>query len=507
MHTLELVALRTFWIAGLVAGLAASLPAQSGDQLVADIRMFTVMAAINVGGYDDGLNAEAASPVRQALREDLESIDTGMRSRLRTFYEQKRLGDPELDLSRYISFSLMCGEPPYFDLRAEVPTDLPLDVRPIRGLSAILREFYEVADIEDLWQKYRPAYEREMLRYQDALIEAVYEINGYLRMPASSRETLGFRVYFDLLAAPGAINMRSYGGDVKVVIHPSSEPRTEEIRAAYLLHQLDRLSIRYSEAVARKEGLSRLALYAPALDDAYKTNFQLLVTKSLAHAIQTRMLYEAEERKRERIGAHLRQGFILAPYFYEKLGEYEKQPQSFRRYYETLVGDINMRQEAARIQSVKFAERPPAKKREPRRVARPQVSEEESLLSQAEGLLQLNELDEARRVYERVLAGRGPGRGQASYGLGRIALDEADPDLALEHFSDAAEHAEGSRIRAMAHVYMGRIQDILGYRELALEHYSQALAADDPSPIIRQFAEEGLETPFTGVEEPDGEEP
>ena len=257
LNTLKAVASRAILAAGLLAALATPLQAQSEEQLVADIRMFTVMAAINVGGYDEGLNAEAVNPVRNAVREDLESMDAGMRTRLQTYYEQKKQRDPELDLSQYISFALMCGEAPYFDLRAEVPTDLPIDVRPIRGLSALLREFYEVADIDRLWEKYRPAYEQEMLRYQDALIEAVYEINGYLRMPASSRETRGFRVYFDLLAAPGSTNMRAYGGDVKVVIHSSAELRTDEIRAAYLLHQLDRLSIRYAEAVARKENLAR----------------------------------------------------------------------------------------------------------------------------------------------------------------------------------------------------------------------------------------------------------
>ncbi len=507
LHTLEHVAFRSLLSLGLLFAGAVEARAQAEEQLVADVRMFTVMAAINVAGYDDGLNAEATSPVREALRKDLDSMDPGMRSRLATFYEQKKLPDPDRDLSQYISFALLCGEPPYFDLKAEVPTDLPLDIRPIRGLPALLREFYEVAGIEKLWQKYQSAYEQEMLRYQDALIGAVYEINGYLRMPASSREALGFRVYFDLLAAPGTINVRSYGGDVKVVVHSSSEVRDEEIRAAYLLHQLDRLSVRYAEAVARKEELSRLALYAPALDQAYKDNFQLLVTKSLAHAIQTRMRYEPQERKRERIDTFLRQGFLLAPYFFEKLAEFEKQPLSLPRYYETMIGGINTRHEAARIQGVRFAERTSARKLEPRPVVRPQVSEEESLLSRAEGLLHLNELGAARKVYEQVLAGRGPGRGQASYGLGRIALDEADPDLALEHFADAAEHADDTRIRAMAHIYMGRIQDVLGYRELALEHYGAALATGDTSPIIRQFAEQGLAASFTGAEEPDGDDP
>ena len=168
--------------------LAAPLSAQAEEQLIADIRMFTVMAAINAAGYDDGLSAEADHPARKALRQELESVDSSMRNRLRTYYEQHKLQDSELDLSHYISFALMCGEPPFFDLRAEVPTDLPLDVRSIRGLSALLREFYEVADIEGLWQRYLPAYEEAMLRYQDPLIESVFEINGYLRVPPASRE-------------------------------------------------------------------------------------------------------------------------------------------------------------------------------------------------------------------------------------------------------------------------------------------------------------------------------
>ncbi len=498
---------RALCFLGLLAALPAPLRAQPEEQLVADIRMFTVLAAINAAGYDDGLTSTADSPVRKALRRDLESLDAGMATRLRTFYEEHKHDDPELDLSQYISFALMCGEPPYFDLRAEVPTDLPLDLRPIGGLSTLLREFYQVADIEALWRQYEPAYEAEMLRYQDALIEAIFEINGYLRMPASSRETLGFRVYFDLLAAPGNINMRAYGGDVKVVIHSSSELHTEEIRAAYLLHQLDRLSIRFADAVSKMEILSRFAMFAPALDNAYKTNFQLLVTKSLAHAVQTRMRYEPEERKLQRIGEHLRRGFILAPYFFEKLSEYEKQPQALRRYYETMLSEINMRREAARIQGVKFAERQGARQRAPRRVVRPKVSEEESVLSQAEGLLQFNELDQARKLYERILSRNGAGIGQASYGLGRIALDEADPDLALEHFAAAAEDAEDARIRAMSHIYMGRIQDILGNRELAVEHYQSALDSGDTSPIVRRFGEQGLQEPFTGADDEDDAAP
>lgn len=486
-----------------VLAAAAALPcaAQQAEQLKADMRMFSVMAAINAAGYDDGLGAASDSPARKALREDLSTLDASVVTRLRTFFEQNRLQDPDLNLSQYISFALMCGEPPFFDLKAEVPTDLPADVRAIRGLSGLLREFYEKAGIESLWRKYLPAYEAEMLRYQDALVRMVFETNGYLRLSPTSREARGFQVYFDLLAAPGSVNTRAYGGDVKVVIHPSAEIRIEELRSAYLLHLLDRLSIRHADAVAKKNVLARFALFAPALEEAYKTNFQLLVTKSLAHAVETRMRYETEERKLARVEARLREGFILTPCFYEKLAEYEKQPKSMRRYYESMIRGIDLKREAARLQEVRFAERRVRPAPRPRPVAKPAVSEVEKLLARAEGLLQLEELDDARKAFEEALEKAGGSNAQASYGLGRAALDEADPDLALEHFAAAAEAGGGARLTAMSHIYMGRIEDVLGNRELAVEHYNRALAAGDTSPITRKFAEDGLAAPFTGAEQ------
>ena len=58
-------------IAGLIAILllAAPLAAQEGNQLDGDIRLFTVLTALNVAGYDQGLGSPSDSPVRQAIRE------------------------------------------------------------------------------------------------------------------------------------------------------------------------------------------------------------------------------------------------------------------------------------------------------------------------------------------------------------------------------------------------------------------------------------------------------
>lgn len=496
-----MLSIRLVMAMGLLTSSALQLAAQEVEQLNTDVRMFTVMAAINIAGYDDGINATSDSPVRKAVRDDLSELDAAVVTRLKTFFADHNLETGDLNLSQYISFALMCGEPPFFDLKAEVPTDLPVDVRAIRGLSGLLREFYEEAHIESLWQKYLPAYEEEMLRYQDTLVQIVFETNGYLRLSPTSREAQGFQVYFDMLAAPGSVNTRAYGGDVKLVIHPSAKIRVKELQSAYLLHLLDRLSIRHADVVAKKNALARYALFAPALEDSYKTNFQLLVTKSLAHAVETRMRYEPEEKKLPRIEAFLRDGFILTPYFYEKLAEYEKQPASMRKYYDEMIKAIDIKYEGARLQAVTFAERPTRPTPKPRPVARPQVSEVEKILGRAEGLLQLEELDNAREAFEEALEKAGGRSSQASYGLGRVALDEADPDLALEHFAVAAEAGGDARVVAMSHIYMGRIEDILGNRELAVRHYEDALAAGDTSPITDKFAKDGLAEPFTGAEE------
>ena len=157
------------------------------NQLDSDIRLFTVLTAINVAGYDTGFGSPSDSAVRRVVRGDLDGFNGASLSRLKNFYEQFKLDDSGANLSQYISFALMCGPPPSFDIQARLPTDLPPDVRRIRTLSPILADFYREADIETLWNRYQAAYENVIFEYQEPLIEAVFEVTGYLRFSLTSR--------------------------------------------------------------------------------------------------------------------------------------------------------------------------------------------------------------------------------------------------------------------------------------------------------------------------------
>ena len=463
------------------------------NQLDSDIRLFTVLTAINVAGYDTGFGSPSDSAVRRVVRGDLDGFNGVSLSRLKNFYEQFKLDDSGANLSQYISFALMCGPPPSFDIQARLPTDLPPDVRRIRTLSPILADFYREADIETLWNRYQAAYENVIFEYQEPLIEALFEVTGYLRFSLTNRQVRSFKVLFELMGSPNHVYSRSYGGVVNVVVQASTELQIEELRDAYLMHLLDPLSIRYGQHINKKSELERFALFAPALGQAYKENFQLLVSKSLANAVEARLTRGSEAKRAAMVDKALREGFVLTPYFYEKLGEYEKQVEDFSHFYPEMIRGINLKREGARLQNTKFSEAEAPRSVQP---IRPRLSELDQILQRAERLLSAKKLSEARKTFLEAYEKSGRKSAQALYGLGRLALHEADPDLARDQFTQALNTEPDPYVEAMSNIYIGRIEDVMGNREQAVEHYQRALATEDPSTRIRELAQQGLDEPF-----------
>ena len=94
-----------------------------------------------------------------------------------------------------------------------------------------------------------------------------------------------------------------------MVLQASNKLRLDEIRQAFLMHLLDPMSIRHAEEIAKKEVLSRFALFAPALSEIYKSNFQLLVSKSLANAVDVRLSGASDADKQTRAERFLQGGF------------------------------------------------------------------------------------------------------------------------------------------------------------------------------------------------------
>ena len=426
--------------------------------------------------------------VRTEVRQELAKRKIPSLPDLRAFYADHKKPSDTADLSQYISFALLAGPAPNFEL----PTGpLPSDVQAIKGFSPILARFYREANLEDLWNRSQRAYTVAIGEYQDAVISTLFEANGYLRNP-SGYTGRRFQIFLDLLAAPNQIQVRNYREDFYVVISPTAMPVIDEIRDAYLSYVLDPLSFKYREAIKVKQPLQKYADNAGSLDLAYKDDFSLLVTKCLTKAIDSRLMRDPAKRQ-EFVDEAMRQGFILTAAFAEHLPAYEKQQESLLLYYPDLVSAIDVRKEEKRLKNVQFAQ-----SATPRMVAAPskmELNPAEQSLEAAEGVYEQGQYQEASKLYKKVLEQTEEKalQGRAYYGLARIAAHENRKDEAVDLFQRTVDANPDPAITAWAHVYLGRLALAKGDSGAAMEQFKLTLANEGASAMARQAAEKGLQ--------------
>jgi tetratricopeptide (TPR) repeat protein len=464
---------------------ARANPAEQG-QLDASQTLFTVMAAINGAGYDAGLASPNSSPLRAAIRSSLAKRDIPSLAALKVFFEQHHRTDDTAELSQYISFALTAGGPPDFAVKIR-PVDIPPDVTPLLALSPLLAVFYKEAGIADLWARSQPAIDQMIAPYHAPVSEAVLQINAYLRQQTSGVRGRHFQIFVEPLAAPNQVHSRSYGNEYTIVVTPSAAPRVAEVRQAYLYYLLDPLATRNEEILTRKKPLAEHALRARMLGDAYKQDFLLLTTGSLVRAVEGRM-----DHKPQAVEDALREGYILAPYFFDALKSYEKQELSMALYYTSMVQAIDLYKEDTRLTSVQFNKPEAAAPAAPPPPATPPVFE---TLKSAEQLLKDKELEKAEKLFQLVLqqADSKSQRAAGYYGLARIALAQDNPDDAETLLEQTLELEPEASIHAWVLVYLGKLRLEVGDRETATRCFQDALKVEGATELARTEAQKGLQ--------------
>jgi tetratricopeptide (TPR) repeat protein len=478
-----------------VAALQAGAAEQHG-QLDASETLFAVLAAINAGGYDADLASPANHPLRATIRKELAAKKLPVMLDLKYFIQKHRKADPTADLSQYISFALAVKGPPDFESRFRT-VDRPPDVEAMDGFQDVMVRFYREANIEELWKKSQPAFDQVIDRYHEPVSEAILQVNGYLRNQTSGYLGRRFQIYIDLLGAPNQIQVRGYADDFYVVLTPSPEPQVEDVRNAYLSYLLDPTAIKYSDLVEKKRGLIDYVQNAGALPEIYKTDFLLLLSKSLIKAIEARL---TKGRQQAMVDEALHEGYILTPYFAEQLPLYEKQQQSMRMYFPDMVNAIDLKKEERRIQNVQFAAQPRVRKAKgvTPAPAPPELSGARKTLEDAESLYDHRDLEKAKQAYTRLLqeTDEKPLHAASYYGLARIAVLQKDPELAERLFQKAVESSPEPQVRVWSEVYLGRLSDAAGERAEAMKHYQEALAVEGGSAMARDAAQKGLQQSF-----------
>lgn len=459
--------------------------------------LFSVLTAINTCGYDADLNA--SEPLRTHVREEVaKATQTFDQAKEQTdllceFYRSHALSDPSRTLAQYVSLALMLDSPPGFQFKVK-EAELPPDALGVAGFVPILQKFYDVAGLHAIWLRHQESYAVLTKQYHDPLSNVLFDTEVYLRLPSAGYLGHSFTVFLDPMGAPGQTNARIYGTDYYLVISPGATPdlKIEQIRHTYLHYLLDPLAMKYPASMDRLKPLLDSVKRAP-MDESFKEDVSLLVTESFIRAIEARISFSKKAPEADRqafVQEATEQGYILTPYFYEVLLQFEKSPTGLRNAYSDMLAGIDVHKEQKRASEVKFAATAAPELLSGSHTAQPK------LLVTAEQRLSAGDKESAQKLAQQALDTKSEDPGRALFILAQVATMNRDMQGARNYFEKALGVAHEPKVVAWSHIYLGRIFDLQEDRAAALDHYHAALTASASLPEAKAAAERGIQQPY-----------
>ena len=493
--------------------------------------LFQIATALNACGYDDDL--AHSDPVRQKIRDEVKAASSATpeakasRTALCEYIQKHALGDGGLNLAQYVSLSLYLSPPPELALTSD-QTELPPDSTQVVNILPLLRTFAENIHLHAIWIKYRPEYEALIDLVHDPLTRSILNTNIYLKAPASSYDGRRFQVLLEPMLAPAATNARIYGNDYTVVTSPGNNPpgavRMDQIRHTYLHYEVEPLIYSRATAMNRLLPLLKTVQDAP-IDFNYKSDIVALITECMIKAIEARTLevdlprpvkpnpakervdrvdqerYSAElvvydrqveAARRNAAEQYMHQGWVLTNYFYDQLGDMQREGSSLKDSIGQMVYGMDVDRERHHDEHIAFNAETThdVVRRAPRQLTG---------LDLAEMKLMKGDKDGANEIAAKVLANPVGDHAKANYLIARIDLLDQSPNDAVTHFRAALETSKDPRTLAWCHIYLGRLYDMQQEpdRKRAVAEYKLALNLRDDRPDTRAAAESGLKAPFT----------
>jgi hypothetical protein len=472
----------------------------------ARLQLFAVMCALDAAGYDS--TAVGDTPGRVQLRKKMQSLQGPAVDALRKYYTEHALGDSAATFSRFISFALVAGPPPnfQFELRRD---DLPPEALTLDGFNAVLANFYSEEKMADYWRAYQPSYERGVESLRAPVSNLFFTASNYLREIVPSGTRGSFSVYVEPLAG-GKTIFRTFGDQYALVIRPTAGMTMDDVRHAFLHFLLDPIAIRYRAQAAKAAPLLEIAAHAPLLPVDLHDDFSAFFDECLVRAVELRLRHLSPADLAEAIDQAEGSGYVLVRSIYAGLTGFEKSEPAMGYYLPDLIKGIDVDAEQRRLRGVKFADAAPAGETAPehdRATPKPASSSNPLDDDLAEGQRQISARNGAAAAasFEKVLAAH-PDDERAIYGLGVASALQGKPDQARELFTKVIAAAQNPLAGpdakpdpsnlSWSHIYLGRMYDVEGKRDLAILEYRAALAVADAPESAKTAAQHGIATGY-----------
>ncbi|MFN2531670.1 MAG: hypothetical protein ABR555_10260 [Pyrinomonadaceae bacterium] len=541
-----------------------------GVDLQTDQRLIIVMAALEAAGFEAVPNGRQPSVFRTQLRKDLTNMDPDLRTRLKAFFDRNKLPAPATaadQASRYVSLALALTPPPGLDA-PERSDDLPKGLLEVLDFAPLVKEFYRRSGIDENLTSYVRAYQSEGDRLRPPATEMVRSLLTYLhtrpltvsservevKTPASKKNKnekaytfreheRRFLIIPDLLAPTGTINFRIIGDDYFAIVPEGTDPKSSELRRAYLQYVIDPLVLRFNQNVAaRRDQIKQLITERQKAGTEVTPDVFLVVSRSLVAAADAR--YE-ENRRLEivardtrmrlaaakddlsragiakeaqstinaihdetiaRLADEYESGSVLAFFFADQLKSIESSGFDIANFFPDMIASFDPAREIRRPVEYAEARQRAVAARHARLAARqaeadlPAYSEGEAArvatlvkeLSAVEDTLRMKDYNNAELKLKALLQ-EFPREPRIFFALGQAASlaasDATDEQVQADRLNralsnyrlaiDAASPETDKAILSRAHESMGRINAFLENKNEAMREFDEAIKVGD----------------------------
>lgn len=312
--------------------------------VVADRRIFAVMAFINASGFDDEAAGQQMHPVRLEARRQLAerlSRHAEQYEAFRRFYAAAALSNAD-----WIEYAITLT--PDYPFRKVGPNDgIFHDYTPKRlaGFPELLNRFCRVVQIDKVWEALKPQFIADLAKYDLAGMNGDLDfVWAYARMPRREARTMvstpnlldrhfsavsvACGRYFVSVEGPGSHN---YGLNIHEYLHEIANPIT---RRNYPIYEAQ-LRPYFERWVSSPQ--------ASGYDKPV-----VFVQECLVRALDARVTAarrpERAEAKRQEVEWSAKQGFSLALPFFERLAQFEQGGDTLEAYapalFDGLGGDL-----------------------------------------------------------------------------------------------------------------------------------------------------------------------
>jgi hypothetical protein len=448
-----------------------SLESLINVRFYSDPRVFSVMAALNLAGFDDETPGQSMSQVRKEVRASLSDVDSKLSQRLQDYYESQLPFLASLDQPQvaYISLALLLSQPP--DFRLTLPEEeMPTDAWQVRGFASLVRELYreEEVNLQGLWERQLETHRAELNAYRPVLLKGIRTVLEYFRIPPRIVLDRQIVIIPDLLNVKDIVNARNMEKTYYLVLGPSDQPANNErqLEHEYLHFLVDPLVRKFGVTMLKHDELLNVAQSQPHVRSDYQNRFLLVIGESLIEAIQLRISPpESDANLQRELAQRFRRGLILAPYFFRRLQEFEDNELiSLPVYLEVLFSGFEKKEveeDELWVRSLEKEWREERQQKEEELVAEraevERINQVRTHLEASSRLLSEKKYDEAKVEVENLLK-LDKENGSGLFYMAQITFQLKDYDSALNYFRrTAASMTVEPWVRAHSLLRAGRI--------------------------------------------------